>query len=252
MKVLLVDDEIAARRRLARLLASFDDVEITEEAESGLEAVSLIESIQPDLVFLDVRMPEMNGFEVIGALSSAARMPLIIFATSYDDYALQAFNTNALAYLLKPIERPRLTAALERARKLLGSDHERVDDEHKIRSIIADVKPLTRIICRKLNTLLPVAPQDIFWFYTDNGLVRVKTATDDLWTNYQLHYLENSLDSQIFFRARRDVLLNLNRVKSLIPREGSTFSLIMSDLGETEIMVSERRAPELRNRLPGL
>ncbi len=254
MRVLLVDDESAARRRLTRLLASFPEIEIIGEAKNGLEAIAVIESLKPDLVFLDVRMPELDGFEVIRSLHSDSKMPLIIFATSYDDYALEAFSANAIAYLLKPVEEPRLAMALERAIKLLASEGERAEDERNIRSLSdrAGARTIRRIICRKLNQLVPLNADDVLWFYIQDGIVRVQTRTDNYWTNYQLNQLENGLDPEIFFRARREILVNLSEVKAIKPYEGSTFALLMADQQETEIVVSERRARELRDRLPGL
>jgi two-component system LytT family response regulator len=252
MRVLLVDDESAARRRLARLLGAFADVEIVGEAQNGLDALAIIESLKPDLVFLDIRMPELDGFGVIRAMPSTVKMPLVIFATSYDDHALEAFDANAVAYLLKPVEVPRLTSALERARQLLGSEKERAEDQERIQTLAVATQQLHRIVCRKHTQLLLLDPAEILWFYIDGGIVRAKTATDNYWANYQLNELEGGLDSKLFFRARREVLVNLSKVKSLKPYDGSTFALIMADSQETELIVSERRAKELRSRLPGL
>lgn len=252
MRVLLVDDEAAARRRLTRLLASFAGVEIVGEARNGVEAVAVIESLHPDLVFLDVRMPELDGFEVIRSLSPKLKIPLIVFATSYDDYALEAFNANAVAYLLKPIEEPRLAVALERAQKLLSSAEGREENERNIRSVSAHGRLLRRIICRKVNRLIPVNTDDVLWFQIQDGIVRAQTTQENFWTNYQLVQLESDLDPEMFFRARRETLVNLFRVKSIKPIDGSTFALVMADEKETEIVVSERRARELRERLPGL
>jgi DNA-binding LytR/AlgR family response regulator len=252
MRVLLVDDENSARRRLRRLLAEVPDVEIVGEAADGLEAVAHIESLKPDLVFLDIRMPELDGFGVVRAIPTAIRMPLIVFATSYDEHALEAFEANAIAYLLKPVEVERLTAALERARRLLASESERNEDEQRVQSVAGTEKRLQRIVCRKANRFVLLDPFEILWFYIDAGIVRAQTATEDYWVNYQLNQLESGLDSETFFRARREVLVNLSKVKSIKPYDSSTFALVMSDSNQTELLVSERRARELRQRLPGL
>ena len=252
MKVLLVDDESAARRRLGRLLTPFLDVQVVGEAKDGLEAVCCIESLQPDLVFLDVRMPELDGFEALRAVSCNIRMPLVVFATSFDDYALQAFDANALAYLLKPVEQPRLRAVIERARKLLVSEDDRTHAEHRVHSLLEQSRPLRRIICRKLNYLLPVDPMDIFWFSTEEGLVRAQTSQENLRTHYQLTQLERALNPELFFRARREVLLNLTRVRFIHQYDGGTYAVVMSDENSTEIIVSERKSRELRARFPGL
>lgn len=252
MRVLVVDDESAARRRLIRLLAEFPDIEIVGEASDGLDALSVIDSLRPDLVFLDIRMPELDGFGVVREMSNTAKMPLIIFATSYDDHALEAFEANAVAYLLKPVEVPRLSNALERARKLLASESDRVENQERIEVLANSQKRISRIVCRKHNRLVLIDPREILWFYIDAGIVRAQTISENYWTNYQLNQLEGGLDSELFFRARREVLVNLSGIKAVKPYDGSTFSLVMSDPQETELIVSERRAKELRVRLPGL
>jgi two-component system LytT family response regulator len=155
MRVLLVDDETSARRRLARLLAAFPDVELVGEAQDGLDALAVMESTKPDLVFLDIRMPELDGFGVIRAYPQTAKMPLIIFATSYDDHALEAFEANAIAYLLKPVETERLRIALERARRLLGSEQDRFADEERIHALADSSKRLHRIVCRERQSPFP-------------------------------------------------------------------------------------------------
>ncbi len=252
MRVLLVDDENSARRRLARLLDAFPDVEIVGEARDGLEALSNIESLKPDLVFLDIRMPELDGFGVVRAIPSTMKMPLVIFATSYDEHALEAFEANAIAYLLKPVEVERLTPALERARRLLASETERNEDEQRVQSVAATGERLERVVCRKQNRFFLLDPSEILWFYIEGGIVRAQTETENYWVNYQLNQLESGLDPKIYFRARREVLVNLSKVRSLKPYDSSTFALVMSDAKETELLVSERRAKELRQRLPGL
>ena len=252
MRVLLVDDENSARRRLARLLEAFSDIEIVGEARDGLEALAHIESLKPDLVFMDIRMPELDGFGVVRAIPSTMKMPLIIFATSYDEHALEAFEANAIAYLLKPVEVDRLTAALGRARRLFASETERHEDEQRLQSLAAIGERLERIVCRKQNRFFLLDPSEILWFYTEEGIVRAQTQTENYWVNYQLNQLESGLDPKIYFRARREVLVNLSKVRSLKPYDSSTFALVMSDPHETELLVSERRAKELRQRLPGL
>jgi two-component system, LytTR family, response regulator len=252
MRVLLADDENSARRRLKRLLADVSDVEVIGEAADGLEALAHIESLKPDLVFLDIRMPELDGFGVVRAIPLAIRMPLVVFATSYDEHALEAFEANAIAYLLKPVEVERLSAALERARRLLASESERNEDEQRVQSVASGEKRLQRIVGRKANRLILLDPSEVLWFYVDGGIVRAQTATENYWVNFQLNQLETGLDSETFFRARREVLVNLSKVRSIKPYDSSTFMLVMSDPSETELIVSERRARELRQRLPGL
>src|SRR5450631_1633158 len=118
MRSIIVDDEESARARLGRMLAVHPDIVVVGEARDGLEAVEKVEALRPDLLFLDIQMPGLTGFEVLQAIPAAVAMPLVIFVTGYDQHALAAFEANALAYLLKPVEAERLAQALERARKL--------------------------------------------------------------------------------------------------------------------------------------
>jgi two-component system LytT family response regulator len=252
MRALLVDDETSARSRLTRLLAKFSDVEIVGQAQDGLEALSMVEATKPDVVFLDIRMPELDGFGVIRAIPRTSKMPLVIFATSYDDHALEAFETNAIAYLLKPIEPGRLALALDRARRLLGSTEERAEDEARVLALAEASKRLHRIVCRKGTQLLLFDPSEILWFYVEGGIVRAQIGSENYWVNYQLNQLEAGLDPALFFRSRREILVNLMKVKSIKPYDRSTFMLVMDDSQGTELLVSERQAKELRSRLPGL
>lgn len=252
MRALLVDDESSARRRLTRLLTLYSDVQIVGEAQDGLEALSMIETLGPDLIFLDIQMPELDGLGVVRAIPSGAPRPLIIFVTSFDQHALAAFEANAIAYLLKPVEPARLEAAIKRVRRLLASNTERLDEEERIEAVASVVKRLQRVVCRKGHDILLLDPKEVLWFYMEDGIVKAKTANDALWVNYQLSQLETGLDAATFFRARRDVLVNLLRVRSIKPYDRSTFVLTMADSAGTELLVSERQAKELRNRLPGL
>ncbi len=252
MRVLLVDDEPSARRRLARMLSAYADVENVGEAQDGLEALNLLEALKPDVVFLDIQMPELDGFGVVRAMTSSTSAPLIIFATSFDQHALAAFEANAIAYLLKPIEPARLESAMDRVRRLLNSEVERAEDKERVQAIAGVTKQLRRLVCRKGNSVVLLDPEDIFWFYIDGGIVKARTACETYWVNYQLAQLEEGLDGHSFFRARREMLINLSRVKLIKPYDRSTFMLTMADADQTELLVSERQAKELRQRLPGL
>jgi two-component system, LytTR family, response regulator len=253
MRSLIVDDEASARSRLTRLLIAHPDIRIVGEAHDGLEAVTQIERLHPELLFLDVQMPGLTGFEVLHSLGPAISMPLVIFVTGYDQHALAAFDANALAYLLKPVEPERLNQALDRARRLHAfTDHK--DQERATIMRVARESPrmLRHVVCRRRDRLLLVPPHDIFWFEIDAGIVRARTASESYWVNYQVSDLEISLPPEMFFRARRDVLVNISRIKEIRPSVKSGFVLIMSDSASTEIVVSERRAKPLRLRVRGL
>lgn len=253
MRSLIVDDEESARARLARMLASHPEIVVEDEARDGLEAVEKIERLNPELVFLDIQMPGLTGFEVLQALRGAAAMPLVIFVTGYDQYALAAFEASALAYLLKPVDPERLAAAVERALKLSadsgGAERER---EQVLKVARESPKSLRQIVCRKRDRLVLVPPEQIFSFHVEDGIVKARMESDSFWVNYQLADLEAGLPEGMFFRARREVLVNLGKIKEIRPYFKSGFLLILSDAASTEIVVSARQVPQLRQRIPGL
>ena len=253
MRSLIVDDEADARGRLARLLKSHPDIVVAGEAQDGLDALEKIEKLRPDLLFLDIEMPGLTGFEVVRSIPAKVPLPLVIFATGFDQHALAAFEVNALAYLLKPVEPERLTQALERARRLntVAEDRE-TERKNLLRAAQGGPKALRRVVCRARDRLLLVPVEQILWFQVEGGIVRAKTAAESFWVNYQLNELESTLPEDQFFRARRDVLVNLSRIKEIRPYFKSGFLLIMADAAATEIVVSERQVPPFRERLPGL
>jgi DNA-binding LytR/AlgR family response regulator len=256
MQVLLIDDELAARERLRRLLRSHPDVEVIGEAENGLAGLQQIQLLQPDVIFLDIQMPGLDGFQMLRELSDPETTPLVIFATSFEQHALRAFKENALAYLLKPIEEKLLNLAVSRAERLLASAPDLEEEMEKTRRVASTAPPLRSIVGHKQNNCFLLKPEDIFWFSIVDGIVRARTLTDSYWLNHPIGYLEESLDQSSigrgFFRARRDSLVNLNHVRVIRPYDRSTFVLVMADPQNTEIVVSERQAKLLRDRLPGL
>lgn len=253
MKSLIIDDEAGARMRLARLLKGHPEVQVVGEAQNGLEAVEKIEQLRPDLIFLDIEMPGLSGFEVLRSISKSVALPLVIFITGYDQHALAAFKENALAYLLKPVEPEGLAQAVERALKLHGAEDEKEKERNQILRVSrGSPSPLRQIVCRKQGRSLLIPSEQILWFQTEDGIVRAKTANDSFWVNYQLAELEAALPPDLFFRARREVLVNMTKIKEIKPYFKSSFLLVMSDAASTEIAVSERQAHPFRQRLPGI
>ena len=253
MRSLIVDDEEDARARLVRLLGAHPEVAIAGEAQDGLDAIEKIEQLHPDLVFLDIEMPGLKGFEVLRSIPSGIPLPLVIFTTGYDRHALAAFEANALAYLLKPVEPARLAFAVERAHNLCNASAEKKREQESIlRAAAESARTLRQIVCRKHGRAMLVPAENVLWFQVQDGIVRAQTATESFWVNYQLAELESELPSELFFRARREVLVNVTRIKEIKPYFKSSFLLVMSDPAATEITVSERQARPLRQRLPGL
>lgn len=253
MRGLIVDDEESARARLGRLLVKHSEVSLIGEAHDGLEALDKIGNLRPDLLFLDIQMPGLTGFEVLRSIPETVPLPLVIFVTGYDRYALDAFEANALAYLLKPVEPERLSSAIARAIRLGTAALEQEKESRTIVRIARTCSTVLRhIVCRRRDKIVLLAPEQILWFEAEGGIVKARTAEEWYWVNYQLIELETGLPATLFFRARREILLNLKGIKEIRPYFKSGFLIVMSDMGTTEIAVSERQVKTLRKRVPGL
>lgn len=253
MKCMIVDDEEPARARMRRLLEAYPDLEIAGEARDGLEALRKIEELQPDLLFLDIELPGLAGFELLHSLPRDVPPPMVIFVTGYDQHALSAFEANALAYLLKPVEPERLAQAVERARKLAAGSGDWARESERVRQVAdQSARVLRQVVCRKRDRLLLIPPEQILWLQVESGIVKAHTADDTFWVNSQLAELEARLPADLFFRARREALVNVQRIKEIRPYFKSGFLLMMADAAATEIVVSERQARLFRQRIPGL
>lgn len=253
IRVLIADDEAAARLRLRRLLTARPAIEIVAEASNGFEAIDCIDKHRPDLCFLDVEMPGLNGFEVLRGLSPETPRPLSIFITGFHEYALEAFRARAIAYLLKPIEAADLSEMIDRAGKLLRGSEPREREERNVGLLLKDqATPIRQIVARKANRIFLIPPDEVHFFFMDSGILRVRCTEETYWVNYQLRELEEALEARGFFRARRSVLANLSSVKEIRSDTGGGFVLVMADSKGTEIEVSERQTRALRTRIPGL
>jgi DNA-binding LytR/AlgR family response regulator len=253
MRILIADDEESARARLARMLAAHPDIRIAGEACDGLEAVAKIEQLRPDLLFLDIEMPGLTGFEVLQSVRRPVPLPLVIFVTGYDQHALAAFEADALAYLLKPVSAERLAQVLDRARKFVDSPREQSRERKHVYDVVRQSRHAFRhVVCRKRDRMLLIPPEQILWFASEGGIVKAHTESEVYWVNYPLAELESGLPAEVFFRARRDVLVNVNRIREIRPYFKSGLLLIMNDSASTEIVVSARQVHPLRQRIPGL
>jgi two-component system, LytTR family, response regulator len=253
IRALIADDESAARARLRRLLDHHPEIRIIGEAENGVDALQGIERLRPELLFLDVEMPGLNGFEVLKGLSADAPRPLTIFITGFHEYALEAFRERAIAYLLKPIEEEHLREMVMRAATLIQSDSSRRTEDEKVNRLLSSaVHTMQQIVARKANRVFLINPSDAVYFYMDGGILRMRVENDTYWVNYQLGELEEALEERDFFRAHRSSLVNLARIKELRMDPGSSIVLVMNDAKNSQIEVSERQARILRARIPGL
>ena len=240
--VLLVDDEKLASDELAFLLKEFPDVEVLGVASNGLEAVKLISDLEPDLVFLDVQMPGLDGMGVIQRVrASGGPVPHFVMVTAFDQYAVEAFRIEALDYLLKPVEKDRLAVAVERARKMLV--------EKTPVEVVAPKPSLQRskLLVKSSQRNFIVDAQDVVYATIDDGLITVVAANLEGHSNYRtIEELQSNLDPDMFWRVHRSYLVNVNRIKEVIPWFKSSFQLRMDDKKQTEIPVSRVQTKRLR------
>jgi DNA-binding LytR/AlgR family response regulator len=246
IKVLIVDDEELARARLTSLLRSLTDVECVGEAENGIEAVRKVKELAPDLVLLDIQMPGMNGFEVIEALED---VPLVIFATAYDEYAIKAFEVNSIDYLLKPVEKERLSQAIERARKLLSGGPDLRREIDRLATLVG-ARGIDRLPVVKGKRIVLVDHDDVVWVGASDELVFVYTRDARYLANMTMGELEARLDPQAFFRVHRSSIVNLKHVAEIVPWFAGKYKIILDDPARTELVLPRARAKKLREILP--
>ncbi len=268
LSALIIDDEQLARDELRYLLDSVGDVEVVAQGTNGIEAVDLIEEHHPDLVFLDVQMPGLDGFAVIKRLKerSEARartrpggedepLPQIVFATAYDQYAVRAFDVNAVDYLLKPFDRTRVEQAVERARGRMAGGSAAVPESQ----IDAILRLLNRpevasrshqpakLIVQAQTRLLLVDQAEICYAAIDDGVIRVVTQSFEGQSKCRtLEELLELLDPGLFWRAHRGFVVNLNHIREVVPWFKSSYQLRMDDKRQTEIPVSRAQTKRLR------
>ncbi|MGH9892207.1 MAG: LytR/AlgR family response regulator transcription factor [bacterium] len=249
LSAVIVDDEQLARDELAFLLKSIGDVDVVAQGKNGLEGVNLIKEHSPDLVFLDVQMPGLDGFGVLKKLMDRrVPLPQIIFATAYDQYAVKAFEVNAVDYLLKPFDKKRVSQSVQRARRNLQSDaapSERL--EALVRAIESPKPPPSRILLKSGGRLYLVDQKDICFASIEDGVITVVTSSNEGQSNCRtLEELLANLDSNLFWRAHRSYLVNINRIKEVVPWFKSSYQLRLDDRKQSEIPVSRAQTKRLR------
>lgn len=245
LRVLLVDDETTARRRIAQFLAAHGDIDVAGEARNGLEACSEIVRLRPDLVFLDVEMPEMSGLEVVGRIG-VENMPATVFATAYDHYALDAFNANAMDYLVKPFDEARFALALAKARRWLGAGREQFGAQlqavmNKLGSARAAQE---RILVRSGDSQLLVKAADILYISAEGNYVRLHTLSGEHLMRERMAGMLERLDGALFRRIHRSHIVNLDHVKKLLPWFGGDCLVMMAD--GTRLTLSRNHRDALR------
>jgi two-component system LytT family response regulator len=231
IRTLIVDDEPLARRGIRAHLKEERDVEVISECSNGREAVRAIESESPDLVFLDVQMPELDGFGVIEAIN-VERLPAIIFVTAYDTYALRAFEVHALDYLLKPFDGERFSRALQRARAQI--ERRSISDlSHRLQSLIDDLrtnqKYAERLVIKSAGRIFFLGVEEIDWIEAADNYVRLHAGRDAHLLRETMSKLESRLDPAQFIRIQRSAIINVARIKELHTLFRGEYEVVLRD-----------------------
>jgi two-component system LytT family response regulator len=245
IRTLIVDDEPLGRERIRTLLADDPEIEVTGECPDGRQAIADIERHKPDLVFLDVQMPEVDGFAVLDAIAGE-RMPAIIFVTAYDRYAVQAFEVQALDYLLKSFDRERFQAALQRAKEEIRRSKEGFLNE-RLAGLLEDLqtkqKRLTRLVVKSAGRIVFLRVEEIDWVEAADNYVRVHAGRESHLLRETLQSLESRLSPGKFLRIHRSTLVNLDRIRELRPIFHGDYLVRLND--GTELTLSRNYREKL-------
>ncbi|ADV84302.1 LytR/AlgR family response regulator transcription factor [Terriglobus saanensis] len=271
LRVIIVDDETLAREELEYLLGRVGDVEIVGIGNNGIEAVDLIRTHQPDLVFLDVQMPGLDGFAVLKKLlarehrDTKGRMPQVVFATAFDQYAVRAFEVNAVDYLLKPFDRARLQQTIDKVRARTQSEESGVavpSTDARLDSLLklleqqaGSTSPMPsqkqqqtgKVVVRAQQRLLLIDQKEICFAATDDGSIRIVTQAIEGTSNCRtLEELMDQLDPEMFWRAHRSHVVNIEHIREVVPWFKSSYQLRMDDKKQTGLPVSRSQTKRLR------
>ena len=261
LRAVLVDDEQLARDELGFLLGQVGGVEIIGQAGNGVEALTAIDKLQPDVVFLDVQMPGLTGFEVARRMLDTRALPQIIFVTAFDQHAIEAFEVNAVDYLLKPVDPARLEIAVDRARRRISIDRKLDLGDVAPAFVQAQIEKIVRLVAERQQRrdrlaikvgarfMLVQAEEIIYASLVDEGIV-VVTLKHSGTSNYRtLDELQERLDPGVFWRVHRSHLVNINKIKEIVPWFSRNYILRMKDEKATEIPVSRTQTRRLREYL---
>src|SRR5205807_2746336 len=249
LSAVIVDDEQLARDELAFLLQDVGDVDVVAQGKNGLEAINLIREHNPDLVFLDVQMPGLDGFGVIKKLlDKRVPLPKIVFATAFDQYAVKAIEVNAIDYLLKPFDKKRVSQAVEKARKRMQTSSASTDKLDTLVKMLESHRPQnSKVLLRSAGRLLLIDQKDVCYASIQDGVISVVATNLEGQSNCRtLEELLSGLDSDMFWRAHRSFVVNINRIKEVVPWFKSSYQLRMDDRKQTEIPVSRAQTKRLR------
>jgi len=257
ISTLIIDDEKPAREELAFLLKGFPDINLVAQGKNGVDAVNLIKEHAPDLVFLDVHMPGLDGFGVLKKLvEKKMKVPHVVFATAFDTYAVQAFDVNAVDYVLKPFDKARIAKAIQRARREIESATSPAERLERLVNRLNSGQsppaksaptPAAKILVKSQQRLLLVDAEDMIWASIAEGSITVMARDMEGSSNYHtLEEMHAALDSEIFWRPHRSFLVNIHHIKEVVPWFKSSYMIKMDDKKHTEIPVSRQQTKRLR------
>lgn len=251
LRALVVDDEQLARDELCFQLEQLGGVEITGQAGNGVEAIDAIERLRPDVVFLDIQMPGLSGFEVARRVVALGLSTHIVFVTAFDQYALEAFEVNAVDYLLKPVEPARLEQTLQRARRRIDAKAPLNEHIEKIVKLVGDRQQWRGQVAVKVGErFLLVQTDDMIYASLNGDTISIVTGQVSGTSNYRtLDELQARLDPDVFWRVHRSHLVNINKIKEIVPWFSRNYILRMKDGKGTEIPVSRSQTKRLREYL---
>ncbi|OQY32120.1 MAG: hypothetical protein B6241_11840 [Spirochaetaceae bacterium 4572_59] len=245
VKVLVVDDEQPARQRLISFISAYSEFEVIAEADNGIDAVRLANELKPDLLFLDIQMPKGDGFDVVSEL---IHDPVIVFATAYDEYAIEAFNVHALDYLLKPYSKERFRQSVTKLKKVLVDPKEYISrTQEAVGSLNPEHKYLKRVSVKDkfVYSIIPV--QKIEKITTSNGMIYLHVNEKKYQTDTTLNQFERRLDPQHFMRIHRSSIVNLEKIIRLMPWGQGRLAVVLED--NSSLQVSRERMQEFKERV---
>jgi len=257
LNTIIVDDERPARDELAFLLKSLPEINLVAQGKNGIEALTLIKEHDPDLVFLDVDMPGLDGFGVIKKLvERKVRLPQIVFATAFDNYAVHAFEVNAIDYILKPFDKARIVKAVQRAKRIADAKTPPIE---RLEGLISQLHlgertPATdqpvKLLVKSQSRMFLVDSEDVIYVSIQDGTITIFARDAEGVSNYRtIEELAAALDADKFWRAHRSYLVNINHIKEVVPWFKSSYMLKMDDKRQSEIPVSRAQTRRLRELL---
>lgn len=250
MRCIVVDDELPARDEIIYLLKEIGDIEIVGEASNGSEAYNLIKNYKPDVIFLDINMPNMDGFDLIKELAKLKSKTYVVFVTAYDQYAIKAFDVNAVDYILKPINKTRLNKTIERLKISLKNEKTDITYTQKIDTLVQNIKSkkekVERICVYKNGKYIPLNPKDISFITTVGRNTIIRSKIGEFPTSLTLSELEEKLVDYNFFRSHRSFLVNLDQVKEIHNWFNGTFQIVLNGFDDEKVSVSRNKASEFK------